>query len=110
MPSRTLSPRISTTVMTMSLLMTIDSFFFLDSTSIGVYLSVSENPGAVLRTQLRCSAPSEASPLASVRTPSDREPEGSPSSEGGRGFPVDPHLSWRGQPAPSFIFLHCKSG
>src|SRR5579883_523868 len=40
MPSRTLSPRISTTVMTMSLLMTIDSFFFLDSTSIGVYLSV----------------------------------------------------------------------
>jgi len=40
MPNRTLSPRISTTVMTMSLLMTIDSFFFLDSTSIGVYLSV----------------------------------------------------------------------
>src|SRR5262245_61318079 len=45
MPSRTLSPRISTTVMTMSLLMTIDSFFFLDSTTIGVYLSVSEIRG-----------------------------------------------------------------
>src|SRR5262245_28237442 len=37
MPSRTLSPRISTTVMVMSLLMTILSFFFLDSTSIGAY-------------------------------------------------------------------------
>src|SRR5947209_688688 len=37
MPSRTLSPRISTTVTVMSLLMTILSFFFLDSTSIGAY-------------------------------------------------------------------------
>src|SRR5437764_11621609 len=37
MPSRTLSPRISTTVTVMSLLMTMLSFFFLDSTSIGTY-------------------------------------------------------------------------
>src|SRR4051812_3484025 len=39
MPKRTLSPRISTTVTTMSLLMTILSFFFLDSTSIAGYPS-----------------------------------------------------------------------
>src|SRR2546427_11661466 len=38
-PSRTLSPRISTTVTVMSLLMMILSFFFLDSTSIAVYPS-----------------------------------------------------------------------
>src|SRR5262249_31442202 len=37
MPRRTLSPRISTTVTVMSLLMTMLSFFFLDSTSIGAY-------------------------------------------------------------------------
>src|SRR4029079_7981520 len=37
MPRRTLSPRISTTVTVMSLLMTILSFFFLDSTSIDFY-------------------------------------------------------------------------
>src|SRR5262249_36675360 len=36
-PSRTLSPRISTTVTVMSLLITILSFFFLDSTSIVLY-------------------------------------------------------------------------
>src|SRR5207253_9317043 len=40
-PSRTLSPRISTTVTVMSLLMTILSFFFLDSTSIAAYPSQS---------------------------------------------------------------------
>jgi hypothetical protein len=34
-----LSPRISTTVTVMSLLMTIDSFFFLDSTNIAAYPS-----------------------------------------------------------------------
>src|SRR5262245_22908660 len=39
MPRRTLSPRISTTVTMMSLLMTIDSFFFLDNTSIAAYPS-----------------------------------------------------------------------
>src|SRR5207237_3774279 len=39
MPSRTLSPRISTTVTVMSLLMTILSFFFLDSTNIAAYPS-----------------------------------------------------------------------
>src|SRR5215510_12804582 len=39
MPSRILSPRISTTVMTMSLLMTILSFFFLDRASMAVYPS-----------------------------------------------------------------------
>src|SRR5713226_8001963 len=38
-PSRTLSPRISTTVTVMSLLMTILSFFFLDSTNIAAYPS-----------------------------------------------------------------------
>src|SRR5438094_10440392 len=37
MPSRTLSPRISTTVTVMSLLITMLSFFFLDSTSIAAY-------------------------------------------------------------------------
>src|SRR5262249_32821179 len=41
-PRRTLSPRISTTVTVMSLLMTIDSFFFLDSTSIAAYPSAWE--------------------------------------------------------------------
>src|SRR5262249_6879504 len=45
MPSRTLSPRISTTVMTMSLLMTILSFFFLDRTSMAVYPSEVFDPG-----------------------------------------------------------------
>src|SRR6478609_5326385 len=39
MPRRTLSPRISTTVTVMSLLMTILSFFFLDSTNIAAYPS-----------------------------------------------------------------------
>jgi hypothetical protein len=39
MPSRTLSPRISTTVTVMSLLMTMLSFFFLDSTNIAAYPS-----------------------------------------------------------------------
>src|SRR3954471_9776999 len=39
MPSRTLSPRISTTVMMMSLLITMLSFFFLDRTSMAVYPS-----------------------------------------------------------------------
>src|SRR5439155_17962657 len=38
-PSRTLSPRISTTVTVMSLLITMLSFFFLDSTSIAAYPS-----------------------------------------------------------------------
>src|SRR5439155_13454795 len=38
-PSLTLSPRISTTVTVMSLLMTILSFFFLDSTNIAAYPS-----------------------------------------------------------------------
>src|SRR5437879_6382035 len=38
-PSRTLSPRISTTVTVMSLLMTMLSFFFLDSTNIAAYPS-----------------------------------------------------------------------
>src|SRR5438094_10421854 len=41
-PSRTLSPRISTTVTVMSLLMTMLSFFFLDSTSIAAYPSLSK--------------------------------------------------------------------
>src|SRR5436190_24290182 len=45
MPSRTLSPRISTTVMTMSLFMTILSFFFLDRTSMAVYPSEVFDPG-----------------------------------------------------------------
>src|SRR5713226_3761903 len=40
MPSRTLSPRISTTVTVMSLLMTMLSFFFLDSTNIAAYPSL----------------------------------------------------------------------
>src|SRR5262245_28315541 len=39
MPSRNLSPRISTTVMMMSLLITMLSFFFLDRTSMAVYPS-----------------------------------------------------------------------
>src|SRR5467141_1645755 len=39
MPSRTLSPRISTTVTVMSLLMTMLSFFFLDSTNLAAYPS-----------------------------------------------------------------------
>src|SRR5579862_6543970 len=39
MPRRTLSPRISTTVTVMSLLMTMLSFFFLDSTNIAAYPS-----------------------------------------------------------------------
>src|SRR5262249_61281176 len=39
MPRRTLSPRISTTVTVISLLITILSFFFLDSTSIAAYPS-----------------------------------------------------------------------
>src|SRR5262249_61348368 len=39
MPSRTLSPRISTTVTVISLLITILSFFFLDSTNIAAYPS-----------------------------------------------------------------------
>src|ERR1051325_7353875 len=72
MPRRTLSPRISTTVMTMSLLMTIDSFFFLDSTSIGVYLSVSEISGWWLRHQPPHSIPSAASPHASARSTDGR--------------------------------------
>src|SRR5438874_9526281 len=38
-PRRTLSPRISTTVTVMSLLITMLSFFFLDSTSIAAYPS-----------------------------------------------------------------------
>src|SRR5438445_13381020 len=38
-PSRTLSPRISTTVTVMSLLITMLSFFFLDSTNIAAYPS-----------------------------------------------------------------------
>src|SRR5947209_20023511 len=42
MPRRTLSPRISTTVIVMSLLITIDSFFFLDRTSIAAYPSQSQ--------------------------------------------------------------------
>src|SRR5438270_10397569 len=42
MPRRTLSPRISTTVTVMSLLMTILSFFFLDSTSIAAYPSLGQ--------------------------------------------------------------------
>src|SRR5262245_59659362 len=44
MPRRTLSPRISTTVTVISLLITILSFFFLDSTSIAAYPSL--RPGA----------------------------------------------------------------
>jgi hypothetical protein len=44
MPRRTLSPRISTTVTVMSLLMTILSFFFLDSTSIAAYPSPKMRP------------------------------------------------------------------
>src|SRR5947199_7623390 len=39
MPKRTLSPRISTTVTVMSLLITMLSFFFLDSTNIAAYPS-----------------------------------------------------------------------
>src|SRR5205085_7029189 len=54
-PSRTLSPRTSTTVMITSLLMTMDSFFFLDSTSIGAYLSVS--PGKAIASHTRSSVP-----------------------------------------------------
>src|SRR5690348_14075266 len=46
MPRRTLSPRISTTVTVMSLLMTILSFFFLDSTSIAAYPSLSQGAGS----------------------------------------------------------------
>src|SRR6059036_3578225 len=42
MPSRTLSPRISTTVTVMSLLITMLSFFFLDSTNIAAYPSLSQ--------------------------------------------------------------------
>src|SRR5207302_6978888 len=50
MPSRTLSPRISTTVTVMSLLMTILSFFFLDSTNIAAYPSLRQGavPGGFL--------------------------------------------------------------
>src|SRR5438045_9327766 len=39
MPKRTLSPRISTTVTVMSLLITMLSFFFLDNTNIAAYPS-----------------------------------------------------------------------
>jgi hypothetical protein len=42
-PSLTLSPRISTTVTVMSLLMTMLSFFFLDSTNIAAYPSWSKS-------------------------------------------------------------------
>src|SRR5579864_9559589 len=46
MPSRTLSPRISTTVTVMSLLITMLSFFFLDNTNIAAYpFSSSRNLG-----------------------------------------------------------------
>src|SRR5207248_1577161 len=45
MPSRTLSPRISTTVTVMSLLITMLSFFFLDSTSIAAYPSLGTEGG-----------------------------------------------------------------
>src|SRR5207249_3721596 len=65
-PKRTLSPRISTTVTTMSLLMTMDSFFFLDSTSIGVYLSVSQSK-AGCRTA-RSSVPVGSNPHDSTGT------------------------------------------
>src|SRR5205823_5378729 len=46
MPRRTLSPRISTTVTVMSLLMTMLSFFFLDSTNIAAYPSESPRCGS----------------------------------------------------------------
>src|SRR5262249_1597234 len=49
MPSRTLSPRISTTVTVMSLLITMLSFFFLDSTSIGAYPFLSPEAVRVFR-------------------------------------------------------------
>src|SRR6266478_3979973 len=49
MPSRTLSPRISTTVTVMSLLITMLSFFFLDSTSIGAYPFLSLKAVRVVR-------------------------------------------------------------
>src|SRR5207302_6007052 len=52
-PSRTLSPRISTTVTVMSLLMTMLSFFFLDSTSIAAYPSPRQGviPGDLVPTR-----------------------------------------------------------
>src|SRR5213075_3145049 len=96
MPRRTLSPRISTTVMTMSLLMTIDSFFFLDSTSIGVYLSVSEsgvggaNTGPMLQSF-------GGDPHASARATGGRF--ALPEHRGRAGRPCQ-HLSWRSQRRP----------
>src|SRR6185437_1012414 len=48
MPRRTLSPRISTTVTTTSLLMTMLSFFFLDSTSIAAYPFQCRDSGALI--------------------------------------------------------------
>src|SRR5204862_7149457 len=52
-PSRTLSPRISTTVTVMSLLMTMLSFFFLDSTNIAAYPSWKRGagPGELIPTR-----------------------------------------------------------
>src|SRR6202008_69607 len=50
-PSRTLSPRISTTVTVMSLLITILSFFFLDSTSIADYPSRSTRGRGLVLTR-----------------------------------------------------------
>src|SRR6516225_3241147 len=51
MPSRTLSPRISTTVTVISLLITMLSFFFLDSTNIAAYPSSEVNPGELAPTR-----------------------------------------------------------
>src|SRR5947209_5699741 len=53
MPRRTLSPRISTTVTVMSLLITMLSFFFLDSTNIAAYPSLRQGatPGDLVPTR-----------------------------------------------------------
>lgn len=71
MPRRTLSPRISTTVMTTSQLMTIDSFFFLDSTSMGVYLlSKQVGFGVLTRHSVGLDSPPEGSIPQRLRGPS----------------------------------------
>src|SRR5262245_62009702 len=107
--------------MTMSLLMTIDSFFFLDSTSIGVYLSVSEIRGRC--SQHRPDAPllSEASPHASARTSDGRPSAKHNSAQSVRHLNGKGALRWfckvvRANTFPGaadqrpLIFPHCKSG
>src|SRR5262245_6277890 len=96
--------------MTMSLLMTIDSFFFLDSTSIGVYLSVSEirgrccehRPDAPLLRK-RIHTPPRGPPTDDLpRNPTRRYPFGARAVLVSQDRPRQ-HLSWRGQSAPSHL-------